>query len=186
MNKKKAQPTKPPPQKAKAKSTASAGKSAAGKSGAAPTYKIINDNRKARHKYAILESLECGVILRGSEVKSLRDGKCQLEESYGRVRGTTLWLVGCDIAEYPQATLWNHEPKRERQLLVNKREMAKFINKAKEKGLTLVPLRMYFNERGIAKLQLGLAKGKKLVDKRETAKKRDWQRDKARLLRAKG
>lgn len=177
MNKKKAQPTKPPPQKAKAKTTASAGKSAAGKSGAAPTYKIINDNRKARHKYAILESLECGVILRGSEVKSLRDGKCQLEESYGRVRGTTLWLVGCDIAEYPQATLWNHEPKRERQLLVNKREMAKFINKAKEKGLTLVPLRMYFNERGIVKCEIALCKGLKLHDKRDKLKKADARRD---------
>ena len=144
---------------------------------------MISDNRRARHRYDILESIECGLILRGSEVKSLRNGKCQLDEAYGRVRGETLWLVGCDIAEYPQATLWNHEPKRERQLLVNKREMAKFIQRAKEKGLTLVPLRMYFNERGIAKCEIALCKGLKLHDKRDKLKKADAQRDIQRAVR---
>ena len=181
MSKNKAQPTKPPPQKAKAK--ASGGKPTQGKGASAPTLKIVSDNRKARHKYDVLESLECGVILHGSEVKSLRSGKCQLEEAYGRVRGSTLWLVGCDIAEYPQATVWNHEPKRERQLLVNKREMGKFINKAKEKGLTLVPLRMYFNERGIAKCEMALCKGLKLHDKRDKLKKEDARRDIQRAVR---
>lgn len=123
------------------------------------------------------------MILRGSEVKSLRDGKCQLDESYGRVKADTLWLLGCDIAEYPQATFWNHSPKRERQLLVNKREMIKFVNKAKEKGLTLVPLRMYFNERGIVKCEMALCKGMKLHDKREKLKKADARRDIDRAVR---
>ncbi len=127
--------------------------------------------------------MECGVILRGSEVKSLRDGKCQLDEAYGRVKGETLWLLGCDIAEYPQATLWNHEPKRERQLLVKKREMSKFIQRAKEKGLTLVPLRMYFNPRGIVKCEMALCKGLKLHDKRDKMKKADARRDIDRALR---
>lgn len=181
MNKKHTQPSKPPPQKAKKKPDGS--KSAKGKSSAAPTHKVVCDNRKARHKYDILDSMECGMILRGSEVKSLRDGKCQLDESYGRVKGETLWLLGCDIAQYPQATLWNHEPKRERQLLVNKREMVKFVNRAKEKGLTMVPLRMYFNERGIVKCEMALCKGLKLQDKREKLKKADARRDIDRVVR---
>ncbi|MCA9193657.1 MAG: SsrA-binding protein SmpB [Planctomycetales bacterium] len=146
---------------------------------------MIADNRKARHKYEILDSLECGLKLLGSEVKSLRNGKCQLDEAYGRIKGETLWLVGCDIAEYPQATVWNHEPKRPRELLVHKREMARFIGKAKEKGLTLVPLRMYFNARGIAKCELALCKGMKLHDKREKMKKADARRDMERALRRK-
>ena len=180
MSKKKSQPTKPAPQKPKNKS---GGKSAKGAASAAPPIKMISDNRRARHRYDILESVECGLILRGSEVKSLRNGKCQLDEAYGRVRGDTLWLVGCDIAEYPQATFWNHEPKRERQLLVSKREMSKFVGKAKEKGLTLVPLRMYFNERGIAKCEIALCKGLKLHDKRDKLKKADAQRDIQRAVR---
>lgn len=188
MSKKNAKPTKPKPTKAKAGGGKTGdGKSKAKKSAsaknAAPAIKIINDNRKARHKYEVLESIECGMLLRGSEVKSLRDGKCQLDESYGRVKGDTLWLVGCDIAEYPQATLWNHEPKRPRQLLVHKREMLKFIGKAKEKGLTLVPLKMYFNERGIAKCEMALCKGMKLHDKREKLKKQDARRDIDRAIR---
>ena len=184
MSKKKAQPTKPPPQKAKTK--ASGGKPTKSGGSPAPTLKIISDNRKARHKYEILDAIECGMILLGSEVKSLRDGKCQLDESYGRVRGETLWLVGCDIAEYPQATVWNHEPKRPRQLLVHKREMTKFINKAKEKGLTLVPLRMYFNERGVVKCEMALCKGLKLHDKRDKLKKADARRDIERASRRRG
>lgn len=147
---------------------------------------MIADNRKVKHHYEIIDALECGLILLGSEVKSLRNGKCQLDEAYGRVKGDTLWLIGCNIAEYPQATIWNHEPKRPRQLLVHRREMAKFMAKAKEKGLTLVPLRMYFNERGVAKCEMALCKGLKLHDKRDKLKKADSERDMQRVMRRKG
>jgi len=126
------------------------------------------------------------MILRGSEVKSLRAGKCQLDESYGRVKGRTLWLVDCDIAGYQQATIWNHDPKRPRQLLVHKREMLKFVGQAKEKGLTLVPLRMFFNERGIAKCEMALCRGLKVHDKREKLKKKDARRDIERSVRRQG
>lgn len=173
---KKAKPTKPPPTAKSTKKPAPA---------AAPTFKTICDNRKARHKYEIMDAIECGVMLVGSEVKSLRNGKCQLEEAYGRVRGQTLWLVSCDIAEYPQATVWNHEPKRPRQLLVHKHEMTKFVGRANEKGLTLVPLRMYFNERGMVKCEIALCKGLKLHDKREKMKKADAKRDISRAVRRK-
>lgn len=171
--KNKPKPTAPPASKP----------SASNKEKETATTKIISDNRKVRQSYEVLESIECGMILRGSEVKSLRNGKCQLDEAYGRVKDQTLWLVGCNIAEYPQATLWNHEPKRQRQLLVHKREMVRFIKKAKEKGLTLVPLKMYFNDRGIAKCEMALCKGLKLHDKREKLKKADAQRDMARAIR---
>jgi SsrA-binding protein len=170
------------------KNKAAAAKATAGKaskSASAASIKIVCENRKARHKYEILDSVECGMILLGSEVKSLRNGKCQLDEAYGRVRGDTIWLVGCDIAEYPQATVWNHEPKRPRQLLVHKREMLKFIGRAKEKGLTLIPLRMYFNERGIVKCELALCQGMQLHDKRQKLKKEDARRDIARATRRK-
>jgi len=149
----------------------------------AASIQLISHNRKVRHHYQILDTVECGMILVGSEVKSLRDGKCQLDEAYGRVKGDTLWLVGCNIAEYPQATIWNHEPKRQRQLLIRKREMSRFQKKAKEKGLTLVPLRMYFNPRGIAKCELALCKGLKVHDKREKMKSADARRDMERALR---
>ncbi len=177
---KKAKPTKPPPTAKSAGKKPAQSKPAAA---AAPTFKTICDNRKAKHKYEILDAIECGVMLVGSEVKSLRNGKCQLEEAYGRVKGQTLWLVSCDIAEYPQATVWNHEPKRPRQLLVHKREMQKFVGRASEKGLTLVPLRMYFNERGIVKCEMALCKGLKLHDKREKMKKADAKRDISRAIR---
>ncbi|MFO1062375.1 MAG: SsrA-binding protein SmpB [Pirellulales bacterium] len=162
--------------KAKSKSSGNAAKDK-------PIARVVAENRKARHKFEIMESLECGMILQGSEVKSLRNGKCQLDESYGRVKGDDLWLIGCDIAEYPQATLWNHEPKRPRKLLVHRREFSKFAGRAKEKGLTLVPLRVFFNERGIAKCELALCKGRKLHDKREKLKKADAQRDIQRATR---
>ncbi|MDP6445573.1 MAG: SsrA-binding protein SmpB [Pirellulaceae bacterium] len=145
--------------------------------------KTIAENRKARHKFQILETLECGLVLRGSEVKSLRDGKVSLDEAYGRVREGELWLCGSDIPEYRWANLWNHEPKRERKLLLHKRELNKFANKAHEKGLTLVPMRMYFNSRGIAKIQMALCRGKKLHDKREAMKKADVKRDLQRAMR---
>lgn len=147
--------------------------------------KTISENRKARHEYEILDTLECGMILQGSEVKSLRAGKVSLEEAYGRVKDDGVWLVGCEIPEYTQATIWNHAPKRPRKLLVHKRELLKFANRAKEKGLTLVPLKLYFTERGFAKVLLGLGKGKKLHDKRETMKKADMKRDIDRAMRRK-
>jgi SsrA-binding protein len=151
-----------------------------------PELRLVSENRKARHRFEILDSLECGIQLTGSEVKSLRDGKLSLDEAYARVKGETVWLVGADIAEYPQATLWNHAPKRPRKLLLHRIEREKFANKAHEKGLTLVPLKVYFNARGIAKVLLGLCKGKKLHDKRETLKKADSQREIGRAMRQKG
>lgn len=145
----------------------------------------IAENRKARHKFEVMETLECGIALVGSEVKSLRSGKISLDEAYARVRGGEVWLVGCDIPEYAQATLWNHEPKRPRKLLMRKREIAKFANKAHEKGLTLTPLKMYFNARGIAKVLVGLCRGRKLHDKREATKKAEVKRDLQRAMRGK-
>jgi SsrA-binding protein len=143
----------------------------------------VSENRKARHKFEVLESLECGIALLGSEVKSLRAGKISIEEAYARVRDGEVWLIGCDIPEYPQASVWNHEPKRPRKLLLQKREVNKFANQAHEKGLTLVPLKVYFNERGIAKVLIGLCRGRKLHDKREVLKKADMQRDIDRAMR---
>jgi SsrA-binding protein len=147
--------------------------------------RLVAENRKARHRFEVLDTLECGMQLTGSEVKSLRDGKLSLDEAYARVKEGEAWLVGADIAEYPQATLWNHIPKRPRKLLLKREELRKFAAKAHEKGLTLVPLKVYFNPRGIAKVLLGLCKGKKLHDKRETLKKADSQREIARAMRHK-
>lgn len=147
--------------------------------------RLVAENRKARHRFEILETLECGVQLTGSEVKSLRDGKLSLDESYARVKEGEVWLVGADIAEYPQATLWNHVPKRPRKLLMKREELKKFAGKAHEKGLTLVPLKVYFNPRGIAKVVVGLCRGKKLHDKRETLKQADSKREIDRALRHK-
>lgn len=143
----------------------------------------IAENRKARHRFEILDMLECGIALMGSEVKSLRNGKLSLEEAYARVKDGAVWLVGCDIPEYKQATIWNHDPKRPRKLLLHRREIEKFAALAHEKGLTLVPLKLYFNARGIAKVVLGLCRGRKLHDKREALKKADTQRDIQRALR---
>lgn len=142
----------------------------------------IAQNRKARFRFQVLESLECGVALVGSEVKSLRNGKLSLDEAYGRVRNGEVWLIGCDIPEYTNATIWNHEPKRPRKLLLRQREVQRFANKAHEKGLTLVPLKMYFNDRGLAKVELGLCRGKQLHDKRESLKKADVNRDLQRAM----
>lgn len=137
--------------------------------------KTIAENRKARHKYAVLDSLECGIALVGSEVKSLRNGNLSLDESYGRVRANELWLIGADIPEYFEANRMNHVPKRPRKLLIHRAEMKKFAMQAHEKGLTLVPLKMYFKD-GKAKLLMGLCKGKKMHDKRETLKAADSKR----------
>jgi len=148
--------------------------------------KIIADNRKARFAYAIGDTLEAGIALVGSEVKSLRQGKSTISESYAHAKDGELWLVNAYIPEYTQASRFNHEPKRTRKLLVHKREAAKLAAAIQREGMTLVPLKMYFNAKGRAKVELGIAKGKKLHDKRETEKQRDWQRDKARLMRSKG
>jgi SsrA-binding protein len=148
--------------------------------------RLIAENRKARFAYAIGDTLEAGIVLTGSEVKSLRGGKSTIGESYAQAKDGELFLVNAYIPEYSQASRFNHEPKRIRKLLVHKREAAKLAAAIQREGMTLVPLKMYFNAKGVAKLELGVAKGKKLHDKRETEKQRDWQRDKARLLRNRG
>ncbi|WP_420404727.1 SsrA-binding protein SmpB [Nisaea sp.] len=147
---------------------------------------VIAKNRRARHDYFIEDTIEAGLVLTGSEVKSLRDGKASIGESYaGQDRGE-LTLFNAHIPEYPAAEPFNHEPRRPRRLLVHKKERDKLLGLIQREGATLVPLQLYFNRRGIAKLALGIAKGKKQRDKRETEKKRDWQREKARLMRDKG
>ena len=148
--------------------------------------KIIADNRKARYAYAIEDSLEAGIMLVGSEVKSLRSGKSTIAESYAFSKDGELFLVNAYIPEYTQASRFNHEPKRTRKLLVHKNQAAKLSAAIQREGMTLIPLKLYFNAKGIAKIELGIAKGKKIHDKRETEKTRDWQRDKARLMRNKG
>jgi SsrA-binding protein len=144
--------------------------------------RLIAQNRKARHEYEVLDTLECGIVLVGSEVKSLRKGTLSLDEAYGRVKDGEVWLINCDIAEYVQANQFNHDPKRPRKLLMHRREVKKFAAKAYEQGLTLVPLKMYFSE-GRAKVLMGICKGRKLFDKREVLKKKTMQRDINRALR---
>ena len=150
-----------------------------------PNYKVIAENRRARYDYAIESDLECGIQLQGSEVKSLRIGQSNIAESYATVDDGELWLVNAYIAPYEQA-MFGHEDRRRRKLLVNKKELANLWSETQRKGMTLVPLVLYFNHRGIAKLKIGIAKGKKAPDKRETAAKRDWQRQKQRLLKEHG
>ena len=147
-----------------------------------PNERSVAENRKARHKYNVLDTLECGVVLVGSEVKSLRNGRLSLDEAYGRVRNDEVWLVGSDIAEYNEASRMNHDPKRPRKLLLHRREIRKFANKAHEKGFTLVPLKMYFKN-GRAKVLLGLCQGRKLHDKREALKTAETKRDISREMR---
>ncbi|HEX2589860.1 MAG TPA: SsrA-binding protein SmpB [Rhizomicrobium sp.] len=148
--------------------------------------KIVADNRKARYAYAIDETLEAGIMLTGSEVKSLRTGKATIAESYAQAKDGEITLINSYIPEYTGANRFNHEPKRPRKILIHKREVAKLSQAVQREGMTLIPLKLYFNPRGIAKLELGIAKGKKLHDKRATEKSRDWARDKARLMREKG
>lgn len=145
--------------------------------------KQIADNRRARYDYAIEDDIECGIILEGSEVKSLREGQGQIAESYATVDAGELWLVNSYIAPYLQAKTFGHEERRRRKLLVSKRELSKLWQATARQGMTLVPLSLYFNGKGIAKLKLGIAKGKKTVDKRHTEAQRDWGRQKQRLLR---
>ncbi len=144
--------------------------------------KRIAENRKARRNFEVMDTLECGIALVGSEVKSLRNGKVSLDEAYGRVRGNEVWLIGCDIAEYAQANVMNHDPRRARKLLLHRREIRKFAARAYERGLTLVPLKMYFKG-GRAKVLMGVGRGRKLYDKREKLKKETINRDIARAMR---
>ncbi|WP_081536127.1 SsrA-binding protein SmpB [Rhodovulum sp. P5] len=151
-----------------------------------PNYKVIAENRRARYDYAIEDDLECGIILQGSEVKSLRENGANIAESYASVEDGELWLVNGYIAPYEQAKTWGHEERRKRKLLVSRKELAKLWSDTQRKGYTLVPLVLYFNHKGIVKLKIGIAKGKKTQDKRATEAKRDWQRQKQRLLKDHG
>ena len=148
-----------------------------------PNYKIIAENRRARYDYSIEDEIECGLSLVGSEVKSLRQKSANIGECYAEVENGELWLINSYIAPYDQAKTWGHEERRRRKLLVTKRELGKLWSETQRKGMTLVPLVLYFNHRGIAKLKIGVAKGKKNYDKRLDQAKRDWGRQKQRLLR---
>ena len=152
-----------------------------------PNFKVAADNRRARYNYEVGEKFEAGLVLKGTEVKSLRSGKATIAESYADVdRNGEMWLVNATIPEYEGGNRFNHEPKRPRKLLLKAREIAKLSQGVQREGMTIVPLKLYFNERGRAKIELALAKGKQLHDKRETEKKRDWAREKGRLMRDKG
>lgn len=144
--------------------------------------KDITVNRKARHEYAIIQTMEAGIVLQGTEVKALREGKINLVDSYAQIIANEIWLVGAHISEYSQGNINNHEPTRTRKLLLNRSEIRKLIGKVKEKGLTLVPLRVYFKN-GKVKVEIALAKGKKVYDKRESIAKRDFERDQERKIK---
>ena len=148
--------------------------------------RVVADNRKARFNYFIDETMEAGLALTGTEVKSLRLGKATIGESYADARGGEIWLINSNIAEYLQANRFNHVPKRPRKLLLHRRQINKLVGAVEREGMTLVPLKLYFNEKGRAKIELALARGKKLYDKRETQKKRSWERERGRLMRQKG
>ena len=149
-------------------------------------FKVVADNRKARFNYEIGETFEAGIALSGSEVKSLRAGKATIAESYADARVGEIWLVNANIPEYLQAGRFNHPPKRPRKLLLHKRQIAKMSGAVEREGMTIVPLKLYFNDKGRAKVELAIARGKKLHDKRETERKRSWDRERGRLLRLKG
>ncbi|MCT4656681.1 MAG: SsrA-binding protein SmpB [Cohaesibacter sp.] len=151
-----------------------------------PNNRVVAENRKARHNYEIGEVIEAGLQLTGTEVKSLRTGKANIAESYASEENGEIVLINSHIEEYNQGNRFNHEPRRPRKLLLHKREITKMINAVQRDGMTIVPLKMYFNDKGIAKLAVAVSRGKKAYDKRQDAKKRDWQRDKARLMREKG
>jgi SsrA-binding protein len=148
--------------------------------------KLVADNRKARFNYEILDTLEAGIVLTGTEVKSLRAGKSTIADAYAAEYGGELYLYNAYIPEYLQANRFNHETRRPRKLLVHRRQVNKLAGAVQREGMTVVPLKLYFNEKGRAKVELGLAKGKKLHDKREAEKERTWNREKARLLKDRG
>jgi SsrA-binding protein len=147
---------------------------------------LVAENRRARYDYEILDTLEAGIVLTGTEVKSLRQGKAQIAESYASPEDGELWLINAHIPEYLQANRFNHEERRRRKLLVSKKDLSRYAQGVERAGNTIVPLKLYFNDRGKAKLLIGLAKGKKAYDKRETEKARDWNREKARILKDHG
>ena len=151
-----------------------------------PNVKIVADNRKARFHYEIGDVLEAGIALTGTEVKALRQGKATIAESYADSRAGELWLVNANIPEYLQGGRFNHAPKRPRKLLLHKHQINKLAGAVDREGMTIVPLKLYFNEKGRAKVELAVARGKQLHDKRETEKKRSWDRDRARLMRERG
>jgi SsrA-binding protein len=148
--------------------------------------KLIAENRRARFDYFLEQTYEAGLSLTGSEVKSLRNGRANIAESYAAVEGDQIVLVNADIPPYVQANRFNHEPRRPRKLLLHRKEIERLIGAVQREGRTLVPTKLYWNDKGLAKLEIALAKGKKLHDKRDTAAERDWQRDKARLLKDHG
>ena len=148
--------------------------------------KLIAENRRARFDYFLDETVEAGLMLTGTEVKSLRNGRANIAESYAAVEGREIVLINADIPPYAGGNRFNHEPRRPRKLLLHKKEINKLIGAVQREGRTLIPTRLYWNDRGLAKLQIALAKGKKAHDKREATAERDWQRDKARLMREKG
>ncbi len=150
------------------------------------TGRVVAENRKARYNYTIEDTLEAGLVLTGSEVKSLRAGRANIAESYARTGDGEVYLVNAHISEYKQAGPFGHDPRRPRKLLLHRRQIARLSASVQRDGATLVPLKLYFNDRGIAKLLLGLAVGKRKFDKRQTEKRRDWERQKARLMREKG
>ncbi|MBB3808101.1 SsrA-binding protein SmpB [Pseudochelatococcus contaminans] len=149
-------------------------------------HRIVADNRKARFNYEIVDTIEAGISLTGTEVKSLRTGKATISEAYAGPSGEEFFLFNAHIPEYLQANRFNHEPRRPRRLLMHKRQISRLIGATQREGFTVVPLKLYFNDRGRAKVEIGLARGKQLHDKRETEKKRTWDRDRARIMREKG
>lgn len=149
-------------------------------------FKVVADNRRARFNYELGETFEAGIALTGTEVKALRQGKATIAESYADSRGGELWLVNANIPEYLQGGRFNHAPKRPRKLLLHKRQIHKLAGAVDREGMTIVPLKLYFNEKGRAKLEIAVARGKKLHDKRETERRRSWERERGRLLRNKG
>ena len=148
--------------------------------------KLIAENRRARYDYFLEETFEAGIVLTGSEVKSLREGRANIAESYAAAEGESIMLINADIPPFKHAHQFNHEPRRPRKLLLHKKEIGRLMGAVQREGQTLIPLRLYFNDKGMAKLELAVAKGKKLHDKREATAERDWARDKARLMREKG
>lgn len=149
-------------------------------------YKVAAQNKRARFDYQIIEELEVGIVLTGSEVKSIRQGKISIAESHAGEMNGELYLFNANILEYTQAHQFNYEPKRPRKLLLHRKERNKFLNAIRKKGMTIIPLVIYFNHKGMIKLKIALGKGKNTVDKRESIKERDWQRDKSRILRERG
>lgn len=148
--------------------------------------RLIADNRKARHNYEYVDTLEAGLVLTGTEVKSLRNGKANIAESYASEEGGEIWLINSYIPEYGEGNRFNHNPRRKRKLLLHRKQMAKLSSAVQRDGMTIVPNRLYFNDRGMAKLQIALAKGRKTHDKRQVAKERDWKREQSRLLKERG